>query len=184
MWLWTQGEKPGKEADFRKGWLHGASLLSHGRASEVPGASKARVSQRGQQRGCGSPHTAWLSWGRKARWEKRLQCRWKKGITASEETAVYQMAFQRARVRILMLEKWRGGVRACSCRPRESKPRPPAHRHVPEHDSQKNGPWEEFGRLAYSDASPEEDSECPAERPKGCPLPGGLERGVTPFGDS
>lgn len=115
-------ERSQEEADFRKGWLHGASLLSHGRASEVPGASKARVSQRGQQRGCGSPHTAWLSWGRKARWEKRLQCRWKKGITASEETAVYQMAFQRARVRILTLKKFRGRVRACSCWPREQTP--------------------------------------------------------------
>lgn len=93
-------------------------------------SKQSSVSQRGQQCGCGSPHTAWLSWGRKARWEKRLQRRWKKGITGSEETAVYQIAFQRASVKILILKKFRGSVRACSCWPGESRPRPPAHRNM------------------------------------------------------
>lgn len=161
-----EGEMPGKEAEVRKGWLRWSLPVvppqcEWGSWSE----QTSLMSQRGQECGCGSPHIAWLSWERRARWEKRLQCRWKKGITGLEEIAVYKVAFQRASVGILILEKLKGRVRASSCWLRESNPHPLAHRTVSKARQtekiclEKNwgGPLTQMPHL-------ERTSGCPAER--------------------
>lgn len=58
-------------------------------AKEPPG-----MSQKGQQCGCGSPHSM-TKWRKKAPLgKKRLQHRWKKGMTGLEEIAVYKISFQ------------------------------------------------------------------------------------------
>lgn len=174
---------PGKEADFRKDWLHW-NLPVVPSQGEWGSWSKqtSHMSQRGQQCGCGSPHIAWLNWERKSLWEKILQRRWKKGITGLEEATVYKIVFQRASVRILILKKLKGRVRASSCWPRESKPRLLAHRTVSNTRQSNRKIYLEKNLVGHSSYVPwlRRTSECPTEGdPRSAVCQSGWERGST-----
>lgn len=155
---------PGKEAEVRKGWLRRSLPVvppqcEWGSWSE----QTSLMSQRGQECGCGSPHIAWLSWERRALWEK-TSMRMEKGHNRLRGNSSLQNSISESKCGDPHIREIKRESSASSCWCRESKPHPLAHRNVSNARQtekiclEKNlgGPLTELPHL-------ERTSECPAE---------------------